>query len=499
MTQPAADHATAPAPARKAVNRPKLRTPHRVEREKKKKLRRITKAEQRGDFKTATYLQEQYLKSYYVARDAVIAVSKNAPKHHKLDAEAQHALAERVNVFAPCAEPVTVRPIPKKGGTRTIHSYGTEHRVRQRIVRDALTPSARQIIGPNQYAGLPGRGRNKLIDDLMVDLRRRAATKSGKAAKGRKHYSHVAVMDIRDAFGSMVSIADFLTERGILPKEVAEHVVGCTHEVHRTPDYVIRPQPSSPNRSTRSPQEEAARAAERLSTPRNRQERRNRSRIGSRLRRTARATPQDVGSRAVPSFTLAVPSITQVDFHPVRHGLPQGAATSSIAAEIAIASVLSKVTLPKGVVLKTFADDLVILGRAYTDVTAAVMALRSAFKRARVGTLELRTVTLGRITKGFDFVGYRLRRRHGRLEAKPIPKRIAGLMARLYATLLRLEGGIADRRDDLRRLIRSWRSAFRAADTTDTVAWILMGAQRVARSIPVRVTLGNIRCEVGGL
>ena len=188
-----------------------------------------------------------------------------------------------------------------------------------------------------------------------------------------------------------------------------------------------------------------------------------------------------------------------MDFLPAKHGLPQGAACSSIAAEIAIADVLSKVTLPKGVMLKTFADDLIVLGRSATDVQAAVTALRTGFRRARAGTLELRVVAKGRITKGFNFLGYNFKRRHGRLIVKPIPKRVAGLMAKLWATVIRLEAGIADRRDDLRRLVRSWRKSFRAADTKDAVTWMLLGAQRAVRLIATRVALGNLMREVGGL
>ena len=111
-----------------------------------------------------------------------------------------------------------------------------------------------------------------------------------------------------------------------------------------------------------------------------------------------------------------------------RQGLPPGASTSPVVAEILMARVL--VDLPwdlfSEVTIIVYADNILVLGPSQTSVHRACECLTDAFARSAVGSLRLKNRGVRCLRNGVEFLGSKLSAAGGRVRlAVTSRKRIA--------------------------------------------------------------------------
>lgn len=176
-----------------------------------------------------------------------------------------------------------------------------------------------------------------------------------------------------------------------------------------------------------------------------------------------RYTGHGLNKVCVSDFPLAVAS---------QRGLPQGACSSPMIADYIVGQALSGINLPEGVVLKNYADNFVVMGRRRADVEQAVHSLGDVFERHPAGPFQLTDNGIRRIADGFEFLGYRFRRRKGRDLAVPTPKNISKLYERLKHHIDGLRRGGDPRK--LRASLKCWANAFSAAPRAEAEVWQLL-------------------------
>lgn len=100
--------------------------------------------------------------------------------------------------------------------------------------------------------------------------------------------------------------------------------------------------------------------------------------------------------------------------------------------------------LPAGVLVLTHLDDILVLARTRQEAELSLEALRVALEQHPAGPLALKRGVVRRVCDGFDFLGYRLRRRKGEPIAQPTERNRrrfrAGMNAHFLATAIHGEG-----------------------------------------------------------
>jgi hypothetical protein len=98
--------------------------------------------------------------------------------------------------------------------------------------------------------------------------------------------------------------------------------------------------------------------------------------------------------------------------------------------------------------------------------------------------MELRTIRADRVSKGFEFLGYRIERlRRKQVSAVPIRKKMVELHIALLADAARLAAGKASK-GELRRRINGWRRGFSHCDTRALVLFALKRPMRLLQPYP---------------
>jgi hypothetical protein len=441
----------APSAAPTTTVQPVAREPSKGQlRRRAGKLRRqLTKSVEGGDDDRARRRQRLYLTSYAVARTTVAQVSKEAPDHLKLNADQQEALAARINVYEPCAEPATLHVIPKpKGGTRTTFAFGTENRARQEIALAAMKPFALPLIGPNQYAL---KGTHACIEDIRTDLE-------------QPDSKYQFTLDATDAFGSQEQAGQEIADLGILPLAVATNVLMARNVVVGRIVHHQSPQGGPAGAGSRSAQP----ANQRRSNP-------------------PQAEPDVYGSRDPGRGPLGDlvqcrnASIATTAGRGLPQGIPQGSATSPLVQEVAMSRILSKAKLPPGTKVWTYADDLYGTSRTGRDGVAAIKALVASARTASAGTLDLRITSKGRVSgRRHEFIGYSIKRVRGRVTVDPIERNLQHVKLLLRAGILRIQAGVASA-NELRNTIMGWCKAFDHADLSGYLFHLIGSAMRQFR------------------
>jgi hypothetical protein len=142
-------------------------------------------------------------------------------------------------------------------------------------------------------------------------------------------------------------------------------------------------------------------------------------------------------------------------------GLGQGAASSSLITEAAVASVIDdaerRPEWPKSVQLVIFVDDIAVFGRPRSAVETAVGILGDAFERTRVGPLKVTTSEVQLVSRGFDFLGKRFTAKRDRVTVQVTPAKRAKFLNKLISKI-KLVDRDKDREhiEDLRSYVRSW-------------------------------------------
>jgi hypothetical protein len=117
-------------------------------------------------------------------------------------------------------------------------------------------------------------------------------------------------------------------------------------------------------------------------------------------------------------------------------GAPQGAATSAAVATHLMSEVLKVIKLPNGVFLIIYADDIAVLGARKSDVERAMLTLGEAFSSHPGGPYELHKQQMRRVSDGFAFLGMQFRRRRDVVECMPTDDALKRARARLLKAVL---------------------------------------------------------------
>lgn len=117
-----------------------------------------------------------------------------------------------------------------------------------------------------------------------------------------------------------------------------------------------------------------------------------------------------------------------------RRGIPQGSPASSLVASALIGPLLDQ--LPDATRVVVVADDMLFGACSEADVNAIKLALTEALKSHPAGPLSLKHVHIRTTQQGFNFLGYRFRRRPevfgGMFYAHPSPQSFKRFKARLW-------------------------------------------------------------------
>ncbi|MCI0431030.1 MAG: hypothetical protein L0210_10865 [Rhodospirillales bacterium] len=420
---------------------------------------RVARHRAEGRHRKANALERMLRANLYCKRGAIKRANRKVPSHLKLDAEQQFALATTMDLTKPSTEVVRLLAQPKSDGAmRPIHSAGVEVRAREDMLKRSMAPTITPAITDQQYS-VTGKGRPKLMAQVAALLER-------KDANGKYLYTWIATADIKNAFGSLTNIVDYVVGKGLLPRKVAEMNISGRHR-----NLTIAP-------STRKALEAACAANDTSKMP-----------CPGTLAYHQWRERRKAASYALAKWDMESPIWDTInkDIHDTVNsflnaaaaGCAQGSALSSLLLELAIADVLAVIDLPDGTIILVYADDVVVLSRSKRDVEAALQTLGASLRLSPAGHLEIGRKQVARVCDGISYLGYHLRRRCDKVEFRPITKRLKSIGEKLGKSLRLIADGNENERPRFRRIVRSWRRAFAEADLYDT----LMDALEFARTL----------------
>ena len=140
-----------------------------------------------------------------------------------------------------------------------------------------------------------------------------------------------------------------------------------------------------------------------------------------------------------------------------RLGLPQGAASSSILAEIAVAHLLSEVPTAQ---VSTYCDNLMVMAPKRTNVEGLLNTLDEAARHHPAGQLALTRGPIRRVSEGFDFLGYNIHSYKGHVHIEPTRAAKSDGAKKIERRLRDVADGKPGATRRLRRTCRGWASAF---------------------------------------
>ena len=153
-------------------------------------------------------------------------------------------------------------------------------------------------------------------------------------------------------------------------------------------------------------------------------------------------------------------------FHPTTEGTPQGGILSPTAANMALDGLEARLKARFGrhhkVNLVRYADDFIITGSSSTVLAEEVKPLVQQFLRERGLELSEAKTHIVHIDGGFDFLGFNLRKYHGKLLIKPAKPSIAAVKEKvrgILSTGASLTQDVLIRR--LNPIIRGWGNYYR--------------------------------------
>ncbi len=152
-------------------------------------------------------------------------------------------------------------------------------------------------------------------------------------------------------------------------------------------------------------------------------------------------------------------------FHPTEAGTPQGGIISPAAANMALDGLQSRLLgrfKGRHVHLVRYADDFIITGATRALLADEVKPLVTQFLKERGLELSEEKTHIVHIDNGFDFLGFNLRKYHGKLLIKPAKTSIAAVKEKVQVILndgVSLPQGILIHR--LNPIIRGWAHFYR--------------------------------------
>jgi len=145
----------------------------------------------------------------------------------------------------------------------------------------------------------------------------------------------------------------------------------------------------------------------------------------------------------------------------VRSGLSQGAICSPIVLEMIVASDLIDLKLTE---FSCYADNFCITASSQEELVAKVKALRAKFKANPCGPFHLEGLFIGEARQGFDFLGYHLTLRNGKVEVRPADNNLQKIENKFRSLMREYKNVPASKRlrtlDELERQFRTWSATF---------------------------------------
>jgi hypothetical protein len=349
-------------------------------------------------------------------------------------------IASGLDLWKTRDERVFIFQEPKEsGGVRDICSFDLEHRAAQLIVKLVLE-NRPDALHPAQIARRP-RG----IEQGIAAVRRGA----------ENGYKYVVAADMQNFYGSIStsSLAAILQ----LPARVIQTTVSfeCLNVVRRTnpqnldtnqtnppepvrDEIAVRPQQSARTHEAVEPEEDTS--PHDAVRPEN--------------------YTENEGS------TYAIPNILGY----TQRGIPQGSSCSPIVGDYVMKRLLH--SLPSGVRVVYWVDDILILAKSRAKAQEALHALRTAMAVAPEGPFSFKYAKIRRLSDGVDFLGWNLKYRKQAWEARPSDasmRRVAFEVAE-YSKQALIKGQVPEASISY---LSSWRSHFRtwAGVISRTAGW----------------------------
>jgi RNA-directed DNA polymerase len=163
--------------------------------------------------------------------------------------------------------------------------------------------------------------------------------------------------------------------------------------------------------------------------------------------------------------------------YPTKSGTPQGGIISPTLLTITLAGlekVIKAATKPQDKVnLVTYADDFIITGSSKEILEDTVKPLVEAFIKERGLELSMEKTVITHIDKGFDFLGFNIRKYKGKLLIKPAKKNVLAFLDNIRTII---KNNATAKTENLIYLlnpkIRGWANYYRHAVSSKTFATV---------------------------
>lgn len=169
----------------------------------------------------------------------------------------------------------------------------------------------------------------------------------------------------------------------------------------------------------------------------------------------------------------------------VRSGLSQGAICSPIILEMLIASDLIELNLTE---FSCYADNFCITASSREDLVAKVKALRAKLKANPSGPFHLEGLFIGEARQGFDFLGYHLTLRNGKVDVRPADNNLQKIENKYRSLMREYKNVSATKRlraiGELEKQFRTWSATF--SQSTD-MERVLKSKRNKARRLKKQV------------
>lgn len=156
-------------------------------------------------------------------------------------------------------------------------------------------------------------------------------------------------------------------------------------------------------------------------------------RAGTVLSRHSQQPEEDTGRNKRRTNALSMLDIEHVRS---QRGIPQGSAASPIVAEIAMQWLISH--LPNGVVVITYADDILVLSKTRKRAALSQRALERAARQHPAGNLSFKRKAIEHLKGGFDYLGYHFTMESGRALITPTIAQMNRIETRMDELLVRI-------------------------------------------------------------